>query len=202
MIAGGGGECLALLEHAPVITVGRRPAAGTPSAEELARHGVELHRTERGGLATWHGPGQLVGYLILDVRSRGLGAKGLVHRVEEGLIAWLDDQGIAGVRRCGYPGVWVGPDKIAAIGFHFRRGVSLHGFALNLSPSLSGFNLILPCGIRDGGVTSLGRLRGSSPCPADTAPAVAERILGALGVLDAPNCPVRVPPRSTATAGA
>lgn len=202
VIAGRGGECLALLEHAPVVTVGRRHAPGTPTAAELAVHGVALHQAERGGLATWHGPGQLVGYLILDVWSRRLGVKGLVHGVEEGILHWLAARGVIAGRRCGFPGVWIGPHKIAAVGFHFRRGVSLHGFALNLCPDLSGFDHIVPCGITDGGVTSLAQHVDDAPVPAAAAASMAEAILGSLGVLDGEDCPVRIRPRSTATAGA
>ncbi len=202
VIAGRGGECLALLEHRAVVTVGRRPAPGTPPPEVLAAAGLDHHRTERGGLATWHGPGQLVGYLVLDVRSRGWGAKALVRRVEQGLITWLAARGVSGDRRCGFPGVWVGGDKIAAVGFHFRRGVSMHGFALNLSPDLSGYAHIVPCGITDGGVTTLAHRAGQAPPTQAAAPSVAAAILGALGQLDATGCVVRVPPRSTAIAGA
>jgi lipoate-protein ligase B len=105
----------------------------------------------------------------------------LVAGVEEGVMAWLRDHDIAASRRAGLPGVWVGRDKICAIGMHFRRGVSMHGFALNLTTDLRYFDLITPCGIREGGVTSLERLRGSSPTPREAAHPVANAILAALG---------------------
>jgi len=202
VIAGRGGECLALLEHRPVVTTGRRPAPGTPSPDFLASRGIDHHQTERGGLATWHGPGQLVGYLVLDLRARGLGPKALVQGVEQGLMDWLAAQGLAPARRCGWPGVWLGVDKVAAVGFHFRRGVSLHGFALNLNPSLDGFGLIVPCGIEDGGVTTVASHRGETPTPGAAAPAIAEAVLGALGLLDGNPGTVKTRPRSTATVGA
>ena len=184
IIAGRGGECLALLEHRAVVTVGRRPAPGTPAPSVLAAAGIDYCRTERGGLATWHGPGQLVGYVLLDVAGRGLGVKGLVHRVEQGLIDWLGEQGLVATRRCGFPGAWIGDQKLAAVGFHFRRGVSLHGFALNLSPSLDGFAQIVPCGLRETRVGTVADQLGVAPEPAAAAAGVARSLLGALGLLD------------------
>lgn len=158
VIAGHAPEAVWLLEHDPVVTTGRRPV-------EVLPDGIEVVRTERGGLATWHGPGQLVGYLILDVGSRGMGVKSTICGVEEGIVRWLGGLGIVAGRRAGYPGVWVGRDKICAVGMHFRRGVSMHGFALNLTADLSGFEAIVPCGITDGGVTSVRRLLGACPTP-------------------------------------
>lgn len=155
-------EAIWLLEHDPVITTGLRSVDDLPPAATLRARGIDLHRVERGGLATWHGPGQLVGYLIVDLATRGFRVKDVIAGVEDGVIAWLATVGIAAGRRDGYPGVWCGTDKICAIGMHFRRGVSLHGFALNLDPDLSGYDLIVPCGIRDGGVTTVRRQIGRS----------------------------------------
>ncbi len=164
VLAGEAPEALWALEHDPVVTTGRRPPAGLPDAAWLAARGVELVSTERGGLATWHGPGQLVVYAIIDAGARGMGPRVLVGALEQGLIDWLGARGQAATRREGYPGVWVpsarspaGLDKIAAIGLHFRRGVSMHGLALNLRPDLSAYGLIVPCGITDASVTSLAR---------------------------------------------
>jgi lipoyl(octanoyl) transferase len=170
-----------LLEHSPVVTEGRRqPPIPTP-VELLAARGIDWLRTERGGLATYHGPGQLVGYLIADIRALRLGIKATVAALEDGLIAWLRRQGAQAGRREGYPGVWVGPDKIAAVGLNFERGVSMHGFAVNLTTDLSPYDLFVPCGITDGGVTSLERLLGAAaPSPAEAAPAVAAAVLHAL----------------------
>lgn len=165
IIGGEGREYIALLEHPSVITVGRRPAPGTPSASDLRAHGIDFARIERGGLATWHGPGQLVGYVLVDVGGRGGGVRRTVGAVEEGIIDWLTTRGVAAGRRTGFPGVWVGTDKICAIGLHFKRGVSLHGFALNLTCDLDGFGRIVPCGITEGGVTALSLHSPQAPTP-------------------------------------
>ena len=156
----GAPEAIWLMEHDPVITTGLRGVDDLPPPDVLRARGVALYRVERGGLATWHGPGQLVGYLIVDLGRRGLRVKDVIAGVEDGVIAWLASVGVTAGRRDGYPGVWCGREKICAIGMHFRRGVSLHGFALNVDPDLSGFDLIVPCGIRDGGVTSVRRQIG------------------------------------------
>jgi len=174
VIAGEQPEAVWLLEHDPVITTGRRPV-------EVLPDDVEVVRTERGGLATWHGPGQLVGYLILDVGARGLGVKATICGVERAIIRWLGGHGVEAGRRPGHPGVWVGRDKICAVGMHFRRGVSMHGFALNLTADLSGFQAIVPCGITDGGVTSLQRLLGASPSPGEAAGDVGRVLVDTLG---------------------
>lgn len=173
VIAGRAPEALWLLEHDPVITTGRRPVAGLPDD-------VEVVRTERGGLATWHGPGQLVAYVILDVGSRGLGVRRTVHALEEGVIALLGSWGVDAGRRLGFPGVWVGRDKVCAVGLHFRRGVSMHGLALNLDPELSCFDRIVPCGITDGGVTSVARILGHAPRPVDAADALGRYLVDTL----------------------
>lgn len=173
-------EALWLLEHPPVVTTGRRPAPGTPSRAALMAHGVALHATERGGLATYHAPGQLVAYVLVDLGSRGLAVRHLVARLEDAVIAWLASRGVSAGRRAAHPGVWVGPDKIAAIGLHVRRGVSLHGLALNLCPDLRGFGLIVPCGIQDGGVTSLAQQQGTAPLPADAAASFAAQLIASI----------------------
>jgi len=158
-------EIIWLLEHPPVVTTGRRPAPGTPGTKELTAKGVELHATERGGLATYHAPGQLVAYLLVDIENRGIAVRTLVERIEDALIDWLASRSITAGRRPGHPGVWVGNDKVAALGLHIQRGVSMHGLALNLCVDLSGFALIIPCGIRDAGVTSLEALTGTTVRP-------------------------------------
>ena len=144
---------------------------------------VEVVRTERGGLATYHGPGQLVGYLILDVARRKTTVKGTVCAVESGIIAWLGSWGVDSGRRPGRPGVWVGDDKICAVGMHFRRGVSMHGFALNLTVDLSRFSTFVPCGITDGGVTSLAAVVGSSREPWQVADEVGRCLVDTPGLL-------------------
>ncbi len=170
-----------LLEHPPVVTEGRRPPPIPTPVALLAEHGIEVVRTERGGLATYHGPGQLVGYLIADIGRLGLGVKAAVDAVETGLIRWLATQGVQAQRRQGYPGVWVGQAKIGAVGLNIHRNVTMHGFALNLTTDLAPYGLIVPCGITDGEITSLARLRpGGVPSPAQAAPDVARELLAAL----------------------
>lgn len=140
---------------------------------------------ERGGLATVHVPGQLVGYLIVNAGARGIAVRGVVEGIEAGLIAWLSGQGIVAERRHGAPGVWCGDAKIAAVGLHFRRGVSLHGFALNLAPDLACFDWIVPCGLAGSPVTSIAALRGLRLAPASVADAVAADVWSA--VVDTPR---------------
>ncbi len=142
-----------LLEHDPVVTLGRR--GGTLDEAALKARGVDVVQTERGGLATYHGPGQLVGYLLVPIDVHGWTVKGVVAGIEQGIIAWLATVGIEAHLREGAPGVWVGPNKICAIGLHFSHKVSMHGFALNVTTQASAFDGFVPCGISDGGVTSV-----------------------------------------------
>lgn len=180
ILAGQGTEQLALLEHRAVVTFGKREAPGNPDPEALRARGVQVFKTERGGLATWHGPGQLVGYLLFDCGRRGLGVRRLVERLEDGLIAYLGGLGVIAGRREGYPGVWVGDDKIAALGLHIQRGVTMHGFALNLRLGPEAYPGIIPCGITEGGVASLDRLIPDAPGPEEAAPDVAAAVIAAL----------------------
>jgi lipoyl(octanoyl) transferase len=163
-VASGGEESLLLLEHAPVFTLGRNatPADVLLSPERRRELGIELFETDRGGKVTYHGPGQLVGYPILNLAPDRRDVKAYVTGLEEAVIRTLADFGIAGERsprRDRVTSVWVGNDKIAAIGVHISRWITTHGFALNVtSESLAGFLGIVPCGIVDGGVTSMERL--------------------------------------------
>ena len=162
--AGSISHTLLLLEHPPVITLGRNAAAQNivASREFLAANGVELHETDRGGDVTFHGPGQLVGYPIFDLRAfePRIGAVDFVRKLEEALIRTCGDLGVVTERIPGLTGVWTEdspPGKIAAIGVHISRAVTSHGFALNVSTNLDYFKLIVPCGISDKPVTSLER---------------------------------------------
>jgi lipoyl(octanoyl) transferase len=155
---------LLLLEHPPVITLGRNAGAQNivASREFLAANGVELHETDRGGDVTFHGPGQLVGYPIFDLRAfePRIGAVDFVRKLEEALIRTCGDLGVVTARIPGLTGVWTEdekPGKIAAIGVHISRAVTSHGFALNVTTDLDSFKLIVPCGIADKPVTSLER---------------------------------------------
>lgn len=155
---------LLLLEHPPVITLGRNAGARNivASPDFLAAQGVELHETNRGGDVTFHGPGQLVGYPIFDLRAfqPRLGAVDFVRKLEEVLIRACGDLGVVTGRIPGLTGVWTQddlPGKMAAIGVHISRAVTSHGFALNVTTNLDFFKLIVPCGIPDKPVTSLER---------------------------------------------
>jgi lipoyl(octanoyl) transferase len=158
------GHTLLLLEHPPVITLGRNAGMQNviASPDFLAGKGIELFETDRGGDVTFHGPGQLVGYPIFDLRAftPRIGAVEFVRKVEEALIRTCGDLGVPTQRVPGLTGVWTQDEpsaKIAAIGVHISRAVTSHGFALNVSTNLDYFKLIVPCGIADKPVTSLAR---------------------------------------------
>jgi lipoyl(octanoyl) transferase len=159
------GDTLLLLEHPPVLTLGRNSQPGNILADErmLKSRGVSIVETNRGGDVTYHGPGQLVGYPIFDLRgfTPRLGAVEYVRKLEEVLIRSCADYSILTERVAGRTGVWtmaggeIPEKKIAAIGIHISRGVTSHGFALNVTPDLKDFEWIVPCGIADRGVTSI-----------------------------------------------
>jgi lipoate-protein ligase B len=180
--AGEIGDTLVLVEHDDVITLGRHGELAhlLAPAEQLAAQGVELHRIERGGDITYHGPGQLVGYPIVSLRERGLSVHQYVTALEEALIGVAAHFGIDAQRVPGLNGVWVGDDKLAAIGVAIRRGVSYHGFALNVSTDLARFGLIVPCGIVGRGVTSLGTLLARDVTLAEVVPVVKTALYAAL----------------------
>jgi len=153
---------LLLLEHPAVITLGvksrddRSHVLATPEA--LERDGVEIFETGRGGDVTFHGPGQLVGYPIINLRPDRCDVHRYVRGLEEVLIRTASAFGIEAMRTPGLTGVWVGQEKLAAIGVRIARWITSHGFALNVTTNLDRFNLIVPCGISDRGVTSLKKL--------------------------------------------
>jgi lipoyl(octanoyl) transferase len=180
------GDVLPLLEHTPVITLGRNAKAANviASSAQLAERGVELFECDRGGDVTFHGLGQLVGYPIFDLRGfdsadgkrKTLGAIEYVRRLEEVLIRTCADFRIPAGRVAGLPGVWTTSDrgeaKIAALGVHISRGVSSHGFALNVNTELDYFDLIIPCGIRSKPVTSMAKELGKQVSLQDVAHSV------------------------------
>ena len=159
---GGTVERLLLLEHPPVITLGRNARSADVLHDEatLESLGVTVHETNRGGQVTYHGPGQLVGYPILDLSPDRRDVARYLRDLEEVLIRTLSLFGIAAGRAPGITGVWVGPEKIASLGVHLSRWVTTHGFALNVNTDLSRFGLIVPCGLRGAAVTSMQRLLG------------------------------------------
>jgi lipoate-protein ligase B len=154
--AGEIGDVLILVEHEPVITLGRHGDMANLLIGEgmLKERGVEFHRVERGGDITYHGPGQLVGYPIIDLKARGITVRQLMRGLEEALIRTLADCGISAERQPGLTGVWRGSEKLASLGVAVKNGISYHGFALNVSTDLSYFELIVPCGITDKRITS------------------------------------------------
>ena len=155
-------DTLLLQEHPPVITLGRRGSLSDVylSSDDLRRRGIDVAQTTRGGLVTYHGPGQLVGYPIVRLRARSLTVPCYVRALELAIIDSLADVGIDSFIDEDHIGVWTSAGKIAAIGVAQRHGVTLHGFAVNLQPDLSHFALINPCGIGDLGVTSATELLG------------------------------------------
>jgi lipoyl(octanoyl) transferase len=167
---------LLLLEHDPVFTLGRNARAENVlfPAEALRARGFEVFDTGRGGDVTYHGPGQLVGYPILDLSPDRRDVHCYVRDLEEVMLRTCADYGVAAGRIAGLTGAWVGREKIGAIGVRLSRWVTSHGFALNVSTDLAPFDLIVPCGIRDKGVTSLERLLGK-PVALDE---VMDRLLG------------------------
>ena len=179
--AGTIGDTLLLLEHPPVITLGVKTRQGPnhiiASDEELAREGVTVHETGRGGDVTYHGPGQLVGYPILDLKPDRCDVHVYVRDLEDVLMRTVADFGITGTRVQGLSGVWVGEPgkerKIAAIGVRISRWITSHGFALNVAPDLHHFRLIVPCGITDRSVTSLEQELGHPVPMADVQSSVA-----------------------------
>ena len=155
---------LLLLQHPPVITLGVKTRSDRSHIladdDSLSTRGVEVFESGRGGDVTFHGPGQIVGYPILDLRPDRCDVHRYVRDLEDVLIRTLRTFGVIGNRAEGLTGVWVGRDKVAAIGVRIARWITSHGFALNVNTDLSHFDLIVPCGIRDRGVTSLQRLLG------------------------------------------
>jgi lipoyl(octanoyl) transferase len=153
-------DTLLLLEHPHVYTLGRNAKHEhlLASREWLAARRIQVFESDRGGDITYHGPGQLVGYPIFDLAGHRRDLTWYMRSLEEVLIGGAADFGVHAGRLAGAPGVWVGNDKLAAMGVHVSRWVTSHGFALNVNTDLSLFDWIVPCGLRDKGVTSLEKL--------------------------------------------
>ncbi len=181
-------DVLLLLEHSPVLTLGRgaEPEDIKVSREELERHGVGVFQTDRGGNVTYHGPGQIVGYPIIDLAPDRCDVRRYVRGLEDTMIGALAEFGVKAGRIEGWTGVWVGEKgkdarKIGAIGLHLSRWVTTHGFALNLTTDLSHFDFIVPCGIREAGVTSVERELGRAPSMEAMKEALARNLAKRLG---------------------
>jgi lipoyl(octanoyl) transferase len=172
--AGTAPDALFLLDHEPVLTLGRSAHREniTASAQELSRLGIRVFECGRGGDVTYHGPGQLVGYPIMNLAPDRKDVWKYVRGLEEAILLALADYGVAAGRFQRLTGVWVGQEKIAAIGVRVSRWVTSHGFALNVTTNLEHFRTIVPCGIRSYGVTSLERHLSSPPA----LPEIGERV--------------------------
>jgi lipoyl(octanoyl) transferase len=194
-LAGEVPDSLLLLEHPPVFTAGRRsrPEHLVWTEDLIRRAGAELHRIDRGGSLTFHGPGQLVGYPILDLGPRP-DAVAHLRRIEEVVIRAAAEIDVALEREPGIQtGVWAGGKKVCAIGVRLMRArVSLHGFALNCTTDLSWYDAIVPCGIGDHGVTSLSELAGRRVSVEEMAPRVVRHFGDVFGVDPAPTDPAEV----------
>jgi lipoyl(octanoyl) transferase len=164
-------DLLLLLQHPPVITLGVKGDGGRSNVmatpEKLDELGITIEETGRGGDVTYHGPGQIVGYPILDLRPDRCDVHRYVRDVEEVMIRVCADYGLTAGRIKGLTGTWIGAEKIGAIGIRISRWITSHGFAFNVSTNLHHFQLIVPCGISDRGVTSLERAIGRHVPPAE-----------------------------------
>jgi lipoate-protein ligase B len=169
-------EVLILLEHEPVLTMGRRAQSSDilVSEEVLAKEGMMVHKVERGGLITYHGPGQLVAYPIFNLRTMGVNVPDLAYGLEEIILNTLSDFNIAGKRIAGQRGVFVEKEKIASIGVAVQGGVSFHGLALNYNPNLVHFDLINPCGLNGVQMTSMQKILGKPIHASDLRPVMAK----------------------------
>ncbi len=172
---------LLLLEHPPVITFGRKGGREhlLTDADTLQAEGFSLYDIERGGDVTYHGPGQLVGYPVLPI---GRFVRNYLRDLEAVMVRLLADYGVTGAGSPGYAGVWVGDEKVVAIGVAIKRHVSFHGFALNVATDLSHFSHIVPCGIQDRGVTSLSKLLGRTVTLEETKPKLVQHFAEVFGM--------------------
>ncbi len=198
-------DLLLLVEHDPVVTLGRgtRATSLPLPPDELRRRGLEVAEVERGGDVTWHGPGQLVGYPILDLSTHRQDLHWYLRQLEQVLIDALASLSISAERNPGRTGVWTGGRKIASIGIHVKQWVTLHGFALNVTPDLNAFNLIVPCGIENVTMTSIAAERGHRDAPAKLWTTASEHVIEAFGhAFDRVPMPAVIAPDGTVTRAA
>lgn len=185
-IAGEIPDTLLLLEHPPTITLGRLRGEESLRAPQssLEEQGITVVRSDRGGDATLHAPGQLVGYLIVNLHQRKFTLPRFVESMADVMIQFLRERyGVVARYDSDYPGVWVENNKIVAFGFHLKRDVTMHGFAMNLSTDLPLFDWIVPCGLQGKGVASLAQFVENPPSCEEAAPIIAEGIAERLGAV-------------------
>lgn len=183
LLAGTGGPHLLLTEHSPVLSLGRAEKGANlkASLETLHQNGFEVVETNRGGKVTYHGPGQLVAYPVVDLRALGHGVKSFVEGLEETMLQTIAAFGLRGERKVGCPGAWIQGRKIGSIGIHVRKQVSIHGLSLNVCPDMSHFGWITPCGLGDVQMTSM-KAEGIRATVADVAPVLAQAFEQVFGV--------------------
>jgi lipoate-protein ligase B len=172
-------EAVFLLQHTPVITLGREANDKNLlcAPDELRKLGIDVEQADRGGDVTYHGPGQLVAYPVLDLKRRALGIRQYLRVLEDTVIDTLAEYGLKGERIYGLTGVWVAGAKVAAIGVGARRWVTYHGAAINIDPDMTNFARIIPCGIVDKPVTSLRQLLGEAPACDDVSARLERHLL-------------------------
>ncbi|MBI2092692.1 MAG: lipoyl(octanoyl) transferase LipB [Deltaproteobacteria bacterium] len=177
-IKGDADDTVIFCQHHPVYTIGKRDSSSDwlSDFKTIASDGIEIIKTDRGGRITYHGPGQLVVYFIFDLNKRRIGIKQFVEKVEEACIGALEAFDISACRNKEHPGLWVNGKKIAALGFHVSNGVTMHGIALNVEPDMSHYKHIIPCGIKDKGVTSMKEILAAAPAFAKVTAAVRNQV--------------------------
>lgn len=190
-LAGSAVDTIVCVEHPPTITLGRHAPATDVllDHDELSARGISLVRTDRGGRATYHGPGQAVIYPVVELEPLGLGVKGWVCLLESILIETLSAYGIAGQREAGRPGIYVGPAKVASVGLRVVRGISYHGVSINVAPDVSGFETIVTCGVGGQRVTSLALLGASGASREEVSRRFSGRLAAALEAAAARTSP-------------
>ena len=188
LVDGDGEHQLFTLEHNPVITMGRRaaPTDLLVSEEALRERGVDLVVSDRGGEVTYHGPGQLVLYAVVNTRALGIGPSDLVRSLAGAISDYLAELGISAPYDAAHPGLWTPQGKLVAVGMRISRGVSMHGAALNLTTSLDAFSLFVPCGMPGAAATSVAQCTGSAPLLEVAAAACAIRFAASLGLALSP----------------
>ncbi len=183
-ISGGKRDFLILSEHEPVITLGRgfKENSLLLGKDALAERGISVYEIERGGGATYHGPGQLVGYPVFDLAGRGKDLRVFINNIEEVIIRTLGDFGIGAERKDTGIGVWTGEKKIASVGVAVRKWIAYHGFALNISPEMENFSFINPCGLDYNVMTSMERILSRRTAPEDVEERVAAHFMDVFSV--------------------